>query len=436
MLFSNISMLDEEFRLVEHAYVGINGERIDYIGTEPPEKDYGQVYDGRGRLLMAGFFNAHAHTPMTLLRGYGEGLTLSRWLNELIFPFEARLVAEDVYYSTLLGIAESLRYGIISTTDMYYFGESMTRAILDSGVKNNLGLGIVCFGDEDLDELRNYQESVELLHQYPNTDGGRLKIDLSLHAEYTSNEKIARQIGEASLKHGTRLHIHLSETRAEHEACKERHGGLTPAAYFDSVGLFQSPTTAAHCVWLEEGDLDILAARGVSVATCPASNLKLASGVANAPAIRNRGINLALGTDGVSSNNSLNYLADLKLFAMLQKEKWQDPTLISPKEALMIATRNGARAQGRMDTGSLAVGQRADLIVLDLAGPHMSPMHDAANQVVYAASGSDVVLTMVDGRVLYQDGEYPTIDLEQVKYQVNQSKNRILSELAQKGIND
>lgn len=432
MLFKNITVLDENLDAKDGMYVGIKDNKIDYIGREAPRtgSEYGETYDGKEKLLMSGFFNSHAHTPMTLLRGYGENMKLQDWLTQRIFPFEAKLTGKDVYHAMQLGIAESLRFGIVSTTDMYYFCDEMAAAVLESGAKNNIGRGLTSFGDDDLKDLTAWKESRDLFERYNGAEDGRILVDMSLHAEYTSNARIARQFAEYTKEIGTRMHVHLSETKTEHEECKAKNGGKSPAAYFNELGLFDSKTTAAHCVWLDEGDFDILAERGVTVATCPVSNLKLASGICNVPKLLKRGIPVAIGTDSVSSNNSLNFLEEIKFFALIHKENQGDPTIITPKEAIFAATRAGALGQGREDTGILKEGCRADLIVLDLAGPNMYPVHDMINNVVYSASGSDVVLTMVDGKVLYKDGQYLTIDLEKAKYEAEKSKDRILSELS------
>lgn len=425
MLFHNIRILDEHLEDRQGMYVGVQEDRITYIGDKKPAGDFGAIYDGRNRLLMSGFFNTHAHTPMTLMRGYGENMSLQSWLNDRIFPFETNLTGDDVYYAMLLGIAESLRFGIVSTTDMYYFCDRMAEAVLASGAKNNISRGITCFTDDDLEALVAYRESKSLFETYHGSGNGRVRIDMSLHAEYTSNPKIAKQLAEFSRKLGAQMHVHISETKTEHEECKQRHGGKTPVSYFNELGLFDTKTTAAHCVWIEGEDFSVLKEKGVTVASNAVSNLKLASGICNVPKLMEHGVNVTIGTDSVASNNSLNYIEELKLFALLHKENSMDPTVITPKQSIHAGTAAGAFSQGRTDTGKLAVGNKADLIVLDLSGPHMFPVHDIATNLVYSASGSDVVLTMVDGKVLYQDGEFPTIDLEQVKFQVMRSLKRI-----------
>ncbi|MGI6751433.1 MAG: amidohydrolase [Anaerovoracaceae bacterium] len=429
MLFKDITIIDEKYDVYEGMYVGIKDQVIHYIGNELPEGEYGREYGGRGRLLMSGFFNAHAHSPMTLLRGYGENMSLQDWLNQRIFPFEAELTGEAVYYATLLAIAESLRFGIVSSTDMYYFCEDMALAVLESGVKNNMGRAITCFSDQALYDLKSFHEARSFYENYNGAAEGRLLVDMSLHAEYTSTPKVAKELADYTAEIGARMHIHVSETKKEHQQCKERHGGKTPVEYFHELGYFKTGTTLAHCVWLEERDMDILADKDVFVASCPISNLKLASGVCNVPGLMEKGIEVAIGTDSVASNNSLNFIEEMKFFSTVHKGRYGDPTLITPKDAIKAATRIGALSQGRKDTGALKVGMKADLIVLDLEGPHMMPCHDLLNNLVYSASGSDVVMTMVDGKVLYEEGCFNSIDLERVRFETERCRNRILRDL-------
>lgn len=429
MLFENISLIDDQMQVRENQYVGIAEDRIAYIGSERPETDFGEVYRGKGKLLIPGLVNSHAHTPMTLLRGYGENMSLHDWLNQRIFPFEAKMNAEDIYYGYLLGVAEMLRYGVVSTTDMYYVGDSMARAVIDSGFKSNLSLGIICFTDQEYKELPIYRENAAFYEKYHLAANGRVQVDLSIHAEYTSTDKVVAAVAEQCALWGVRMHIHLSETKAEHENCKNQRQGKTPAKYFESLGVFDNPTTAAHCVWLEPEDFEILAQKGVTLAANPVSNLKLASGICDVPYAMSRGINVALGTDSVASNNSLNLFEEIKLHALLHKNRSGDPTVITPAEAFQAATVNGSKGQGRLDCGSIKVGNKADLAVMDISQPNMKPVHNLLNNLVYSASGSDVCLTMIDGKVLYRDGQYLTLDTEKIYHYIDKAKARILKQL-------
>lgn len=428
MLFCNIDMLDENFALKRGQYIGVKDGVIGYIGAEAPTEDYGERYDGKHRLLMPGFFNVHSHAPMTLLRGYAENLPLQRWLNEKVFPFEDRLNDDAAYYGTQLAIAEMLASGTVSFTDMYFFLDGMTKAILESEIKCNLSRGLVVFDDSAYEQLEAYEDNLRLLKEWNGAGEGRLRSDLCIHGEYTSTPKVVEAVAAHAKENGVRMHIHLSETQSEHEDCKKRHG-MTPAAYMQAHGVFDVPTTAAHCVWLEEQDFEILKQRGVTVACCPASNLKLASGYANVPKMLDMGINVALGTDGAASNNNLNILQDLYLFSVVYKGYYHDSTIITPAQALHAATRAGALAQGRADCGVIKVGYQADLCVMNTDTPQFTPMTDVACNVVYAAQGTDVKLTMVAGKVLYRDGEYTTIDIEKIKAGAQRHTSRVLDTL-------
>lgn len=429
MLFENITILDENLEVGEKKYVATKGDKIEYIGDVKPQGDYGDEYDGQGKLLMSGFYNAHAHSPMALMRGYGENLALQDWLGTRIFPFEDKLDGNAVYWGTLLCMAESLRFGIVSTSDMYYFVEDMARAVADSGAKNNISRSIVNPAGEDFDSMESVKEMKAAVKNLNGAADGRIIMDTSLHAEYTNDEKTARALAAYTREAGLNMQVHVSETKAEHEECKGRHGGMTPVEFLADCGIFDTPATAAHCVWIEGDDYDILKEKGVTVATNPVSNLKLASGIANSGEILKKGINLAIGTDSVASNNSLNFIEEIKTLALIGKIKAGDPTVITPEEALLAATKGGAASQGRKDCGALKTGNKADLIVLDTDVPHMHPIHNMVNNVVYSASGSDVILTMVDGKVLYKDGEYVTIDTEKAIFETEKATKGILSQL-------
>ena len=436
MLFRDITLIDEHFEAKEHQFVATTDERVTYIGSEAPVEFDGPVYEGKNKALLPGFFNIHCHVPMTLLRGYGEGLPLQRWLTERIYPFEALQTPEDVYWGALLGCAEMLQSGAVSFTDMYTPLESVFRAVTESGMKANISNGALMFdpaghfapGCKDFDGMENF---LQLLARAEKPDG-RVRADASLHGEYTSHEAFVREVAQYAKHKGLRMHLHLSETQKEHEECKARHGGLTPAAYLEACGLLDVPATAAHCVWLEDADMDILARHGVTVASCPSSNLKLGSGIARVKELMGRGVRVGIGTDGASSNNNLNMLEEITLCSLLQKGANHDPGFMGPAQTLEMACRNGALAQGRADCGCIRVGNRADLVVYDLDKPHLHPIYDVAANILYAAQASDICLTMVDGDVAYRDGQFTHIDMEQVLYQVERIRGEKLEQLAAK----
>ena len=459
MLFKNIGLVDENFEYRKNMYVGTIADRIVYIGTEEPSEDkrkelaarysseiaasisgcscsrpvnfddvFGEFYDGNGRVLMPAFYNAHGHSPMTLLRGYGENLPLDRWLNERIFPFEAKLYSEGVYWATLLAMAESMRYGIVSTSDMYYFTDDMVRAISVSGMKSNISRAVAGIGSASLEECDGFREMREAIMMYDGFQNGRIIVEASAHAEYTNSEMFLRAIADTAKEFDVRMHVHVAETEGETKGCIERHG-RTPVEFLNDCGLFDVPANAAHCVWLTDNDRDILAEKGVSVSSNPASNLKLASGMCDVPVLYKKGINVAIGTDSVSSNNSLNFFEEIKLFALIGKIRTMDPAVMTPQQVLRSATRSGALAQGRTDAGLVREGFKADLIVVDVSNPNMKPVHDMLTNLVYSADGRDVILTMCDGSVIYRDGEYTNIDIEKTAAETVAATEKILAML-------
>ena len=466
MLFKNIGLIDENFAYREGMWVGIIDDRIDYIGECEPAEDgrkapeeemfkytvsanpleagessgccghalktggkhplYGEIYDGTGKVLMPGFYNAHGHSPMCLMRGYGENLPLDRWLNEKIFPFEDKLYSEAVYWSTLLTMAESMRFGIVSTSDMYYFTDDMVRAICISGMKSNISRAVSSLGCERLEDCIGYKEMRDAVFMYDGFAEGRIQVEACAHAEYTNSELFIRAIADSARELDVRMHVHVSETKRETDNCIEKYG-RTPVAFLADCGIFDVPANAAHCVWLTDEDRDILAEKGVSVSSNPVSNMKLASGICDVPALYAKGINVAIGTDSTASNNSLNFFEEMKLFALCGKIKSMDPAAMTPEQVLFSATRGGALAQGREDTGLIKEGYKADLIVVDVTGPNMVPVHDMLNNLIYSADGKDVCLTMADGNVLYRDGIYMTLDIERTKAEAAAATQKILS---------
>ncbi len=312
---------------------------------------------------------------------------------------------------------------------MYYHMEEGARAALDAGLKMNLSDSLLAFNGEGLDELPVDAQNRRLLHDLQGAGDGRIVVDCNIHAEYTSNPRAVADLAAFAREQGLRVQVHVSETRAEHEECRQRHGGLTPVRYFDSLGLFDAPVTAAHCVWVDDEDIDVLAARGVFVAANPASNMKLGSGFAPVPKMLERGVKVCLGTDGMASNNNHDMMQDLYLLALLYKGSTNDPSVVTPKQALAAATRMGALSQGRDDCGYVAIGAKADLCVFDVSGPSWAPMTNPLVNVVYAGHGADVCLTMCDGVVVYREGEWPTLDIERAKAEVEARTKRIIGEL-------
>jgi 5-methylthioadenosine/S-adenosylhomocysteine deaminase len=268
----------------------------------------------------------------------------------------------------------------------------------------------------------------EAIFMYDGFENGRVLVEASPHAEYTNSEMFMRAIADTAKEYDVRVHVHVAETENETKGCIERHG-MTPVEFMDHCGLFDQPANAAHCVWLTDRDREILAAKGVSVSSNALSNLKLASGICNVPKLYEKGINVAIGTDSVASNNSLNFFEEMKTFALMGKIKTMDPAVMTPQQVLRSATRSGALAQGREDCGLVREGFKADLIVVDTDVPNMRPVHDMLTNLIYSADGKDVCLTMADGKVVYRDGEYKTLDIEKTMAEAEAATQKILSML-------
>ena len=416
---------EDGYETLRGACLGIDGTKIDYIGTERPQTAYDLEKDMTSKLLAPGLINCHSHIAMTLMRGIGSGLPLQDWLFKAIFPIEDRLVREDIAAASRFALLEMIAGGTTSFSDMYFFPEETVWAAQEAGIKANLNRCVQCF-DENQRVEQNTQipESLALFEKYHGASDGRIRIDFSIHAEYTCKSHIVKAYSELCREKGGRMHIHLSETAREQRECIERYG-KTPAEWFESLGTFDSPTAAAHCVAVTESDMDILKAHGISVIHNPTSNLKLGSGFAPIRAMMDKGINVTLGTDGTASNNNLNMFEEMHLAEIMHDGYHNDPTLISTQEVLDMATVNGAKLQGRDDTGVLAIGKKADIIALDLSKPHLYPDFDTAALLTCSAQAGDVCMTMVDGNILYENGEFKTLDADKVRADMQRAVERL-----------
>ena len=414
------------FRCLKNGYLGIDGDRIDYIGVAMPKDPYDEVRDMTGKLLLPDLINGHTHTGMSLLRGLGSDLPLKEWLFDTVFPVEDRLTDDDLRLGMELAMLEMLASGTTSFTDMYMGAAYCAPAILFAGMKANLCRPLQSFDpEEEPMTCRRMKEMLALYEDWNGAGEGRIRVDFSIHAEYTCTEKMVRAAAREAEKRGAGMHLHLSETESEQRACVEKYG-MTPARWFDKLGAFDLRAYAAHGVWLTAEDRALLKERGVTVVHCPESNLKLGSGVADVPALIREGVAVALGTDGPASNNNLNLWEEMHLVSILHKGVRRDPTLLSPQTVLSMATVNGAKLQGREDTGVLAVGNKADIVAIDMDRPHLVPAIDPISNLVYSAQGADVSMTMVDGRILYENGEYLTLDRDRILFDARRAARRLL----------
>ena len=420
-IIKNATLLAETGYGTGNWNVTVENKRIVSITKELPNTIGADVVDAEGNLLIPGFYNAHCHAAMTLFRGYGEDLPLQRWLEERIFPAEDRLNYQNVTIATKLAIAEMLKGGIVSFSDMYMFEDAVAEVVLETGVKANLSRALVSFSpDANIATDARFAEAKALVDKYQNCDDGRLKVDFSLHAEYTNLPHYISQVAEYTSANNLRMHLHVSETEKEHNECIVRHQ-KTPTKLFCDLGALDTPTLAAHCVWVSDEDIAILAEKRVSVVHNPVSNLKLGSGVMPLAKMLSAGVNVCLGTDGVASNNRLDILREMQTAAVLHKGVMLDPTATTASQMPKLATRNGALAQGRDDCGEIRIGARADLILIDRDSIHNMPCFDDYAMLCYSAERSDVLMTMVDGRILYRNGTYTLIDVERLRFEAEKT---------------
>lgn len=451
---TQVRYLQEDGTLSAPSTIYVKDGKIEQIlpvassASSPPAP--GPTYDCSQGFLALGFFNAHSHIPMTFFRGIGEGLPLQRWLVEKIFPLEAQLEPEDIYWASKLGIAEMFATGTVSFSDMYMNMDQVAKACLETGILANLSVGMTSDQGKPVEEHRSYSEILKLREIAAKTQG-QVRCDLALHAEYTSDPTLAESLASLALRLGEEglddeasdtegagkesqkaegfdtsvptIQIHVSETAREHEECKQRHEGKTPLEYLFSLGYNKVPLLLAHCVHLEDRDYDLLRqalAAGAKISLChnPRSNLKLGSGIADL--VRWLGIpklNICLGTDGASSNNSLDMQKEASLMALLQKGFHEDASALPLPQILQIATTNGARAQGRTDTGLIQEGMWADFVLWPTTRPFQFPYVDDLSNLFYADPGRPE-LVFIRGQRVYDhrsgQAEYPTLDLEEV----------------------
>lgn len=428
ILFKNAVILssseDGKLEVLKNASLGVNNNIIDYIGNCPCAQNYDTVRDMHGDILMPGLVNAHGHTPTVLLRGIGSGATLNDWLYNYVFPTEDKMTPQSIEIGERWGIIEMLRGGTTMVTEMYDYPWNAAKVLKESGMRAHLTRCGFSLSQTECIPAGRLDECIDFVKNW-NDPNGRIVSDFSIHSEYLSNEIIERGIVEANKHFHRNVHIHVSETENEHLECMQRHKGLTPIQYFDSLGVFEENTYCAHCVWANETDMEILKKKNVSVVYNASSNLKLGSGIAPINEMVKMGINIAIGTDGAASNNNLNMFEEMHLGSMLRKGISKDPTAANAEETLKMATLGGATALGHKDTGSLRVGMKADLISVSLDVPHMFPAIDIPNLLVYSAQASDVNMTMVDGNILYDHGEFTTIDVEKAKFEMKNEVERL-----------
>ena len=411
--FTNGFVLNKDFE-IEKTDVFVEGNKIIAIGSCNKEAD--EVYNLNGNLLMPAFKNAHTHSAMTFARSFADDLPLDKWLNEKIFPLEAKLTGEDVYNLSMLAFLEYLTSGISACFDMYYFPEAMAKASVDFGFRT-----VMCCA------INNFKETLPLLEKYYNTFNNYdelVSYKLGFHAEYTTSKEIMQGIAALAEKYKAPVYVHSSETKFEVDGCKERYG-KSPTKLFDELGLFNYGGAGYHSVWVDDDDLEIYKKRGVWAVINAGSNAKLASGIAPVSKMLDKGINLAIGTDGPSSNNALDMFREMFLIEATQKLSDKNAASTDPIQILKAATIGSAHCMGLDDCDVIDVDKKADLIVIDLHRPNMQPINNILKNLVYSGSKENVKMTMINGKILYENGEFKGVDIEDIYAKAQKVIDRI-----------
>ena len=425
-----ILTLDSKNSIYDTGFLCIRGDSISKIGTGTPTSFKAEkVIDARGGLILPGLVNCHTHAAMSLFRGLADDLPLMEWLNNYIFPAERKMDAEFVYTGTLLALAEMILSGTTTFCDMYLFEDQVARAARNAGVRCLVGEVLYDFPSPNYGPVEKGLEYTESLIQKWQKDP-LVSIAVEPHSLFTCSPKLLTASNELALKYKVPLIIHVAETLAEVSELKEKYG-KTPVKYLDSLGLLGPHLIADHCVHIEDEDIKTLAAHGVNVVHNPESNMKLASGIAPVPQMLSQGVTVGLGTDGCASNNNLDLFSEMDTAAKLHKVNTLDPTVMDALSVLKLATIHGARVLGLEDvTGSLEVGKKADVIVIDTHKPHLTPMYNATSHLVYAARGNDVSHSIINGQPVMEDRNLLTLDVAEIIKQAREISIRVRSWLS------
>ena len=380
-----------------------------------------KIIDGKGKLAIPGFINAHTHASMTLLRSFADDKKLMDWLNEDIWPIEAKMKREDIYNGAALAAVEMIRTGTTAFADMYGpCMDEVAKVVEESGLRGVLSRGLIGV----VDGYKKLAENVELFKNFHNKADGRIQVMFGPHAIYTCPPDYLKKVAEAAAELGSEIHIHMNETLDEVNGCIKDYG-KRPFEVVNETGLFDMGTLAAHCVHLSDNEIEIMKEKNIRVAHNPGSNMKLASGIAPVCRLMDEGITVALGTDGASSNNNLDMLEEVKLAALLHKVDSLNPIAIPALEAIRLGTENGAKAIGLKDVGRIEKDYKADIVLYDMKDIQWQPRYNPISLLVYSANSSSVDTVIVDGKILMEHGELKTLDEEKIIFNFNQCFNRL-----------
>lgn len=420
ILIKNIDVIySANQEMINNGYIIIKDKLITEVGSgyheDQEHNKYDQVIDGRGKIALPGLVNCHTHAGMTLLRGYADDLPLNKWLNDKIWPYEAGLNSDDIYWGTMLAIIEMIRTGTTLFADMYFSMDLVAKAVQESGIRAVLSSGLI----EANDGRKGLIESLEFSRKWMGGANGRITTMLGPHAPYTCSEGYLREIIDLSNEHNLPVNIHLAETKGEYAEIEKEYG-LSPVKYLNNIGLFSRPVVAAHCVYLDDEDIDIMASNQVGVVYNPASNMKLGSGIAPICKMIDRDIKVGIGSDGVSSNNNLDLIEEARLGSYLQKVDKLNPTVMDVHSLLKMLTLSGSRVLQLGDNlGIIAQGNLADIILVNISNNSFYyPHHNNLSNLFYAGSGRDVDTVIINGKIVMNKKNILTIDVEKIYYEV------------------
>jgi 5-methylthioadenosine/S-adenosylhomocysteine deaminase len=420
--------LSRSMDVIEDAAVGISGGKIRFAcaRADAPAASPVETIDATGCAVMPGLVNTHTHLPMTCFRGLADDLPLMEWLHEHMFPAEAKHVnREMIYRGALLGLAEMIRSGTTTCCDSYFYESHVVQAAVDAGLRIVAGQGFIDFSPPDGEELRKKAAAAEKFIAKWQPLSPMVTPSLFCHSAYTCATQTLQTVKRIADEAAVPFMMHLAETKEEVDIIRSRYG-LRPVHYLEKIGVLGGKSAAVHCVWLDDSEMDMLAASGTGVCHCPESNMKLASGNARIPELLKRGVAVGLGTDGCASNNDLDMLLELDTMAKLHKVSTMNPTVMDAATALQIATTGGARVLGLQRLiGSVEPGKCADLIVLDMKKAHLTPLYHLYSQIVYACRGSDVRDVIIDGKVVMRNRRLLTLDVAKVMDDVREIADRV-----------
>ncbi len=392
----------------------IKNDLIAEISDEIDESNVDKIIDASGKILLPGLVNTHTHLSMTLFRGLADDLSLDSWLNDHIWPMEANLNGDYCYIGALLGAVELIKSGTTTFSDMYFYMEDVARAVDEAGIRAVLSYGMIDFGDAERREAE-IKENLDLFKNCNGMADGRIKVFLGPHSPYTASEELLIKVRQLADEYNMGIHIHVSETQKEINDISEEKG-LRPFEYLDKIGFLGPDVLAAHCVWLSDEEIDIIKKNNVKVSHNPCSNMKLASGIAPISKLLEKDVCVSIGTDGASSNNNLDLIEELKTASLLQKVSTLDPNVLNSHEALAMGTINGAEALGLSDEiGSIEVGKKADIILIDKNSANMVPDSTTlTSNVIYSANGSNVDTTICNGKILMENKKLTVLDEQEI----------------------